>query len=203
MFVNHIYATSENLPPFGSHLCEYVTAANGVFVRARRPGLEAMLPVCLNFQSEIRGLVRVEPYVRLEHGPIPSAIIRQVLAWMEAAAPFELLAWIKADPVYRAIRPAQSASTSHCRPQDAFDPDGQDALLDFHSHALHKPFFSTVDNRDEKNSFRLFAVAGSFPYPSFHTRVGLYGHFWNIPAAWIMELPAGVAIACQGEPVWN
>jgi PRTRC genetic system protein A len=203
VFVNHIYATSEILPPFGSHLCEYVTAANGVFVRARRPGLKAMLPVCLNYHAEIRGLARVEPYIRLDAGLVPACVISQALAWMQESAPMELLTWIKTDGDYSLVRPAQSATTSRCRPLDHFDPQGQNSLLDFHSHGCHKPFFSTVDNRDEKNSFRLFAVAGSFPAPSILARVGIYAHFWNIPPEWVMELPDSVVTVCEGEPVWN
>ncbi len=203
MFVNHIYATTETLPPFGSHLCEYVTAANGVFVRARRPGLEAMLPVCLNYQADIRGLAQVEPYIRLDAGLIPAGVITQALEWMAKAAPLELLTWIKTDGDYSLFRPAQSATSSRCRPLDPFDPQGQNALLDFHSHGLHKPFFSTVDNRDEKNGFRLFAVAGNFPNPVILARIGIYGHFWNIPPEWVMELPEGLLSIEEGEPLWN
>ncbi|MEI7848842.1 MAG: hypothetical protein WCK35_23780 [Chloroflexota bacterium] len=203
MFVNHIYATSTELPPFGSHLCEYVTAANGVFVRARRPGLEAMLPVCLSYQAEIRGLALVEPYVRLDAGLIPAGVITQALEWMAKADPLELLTWVRADRDYSLVCPAQSATTSRCRPLDPFDPQGQNALLDFHSHGLHKPFFSTVDNRDEKNGFRLFAVAGNFPNPVILARIGIYGHFWNIPPEWVMELPEGLLSIEEGEPLWN
>jgi PRTRC genetic system protein A len=203
MFVNHIYATSPELPPFGSHLCEYVTSASGVFVRARRPGLEVMLPVCLTYQAEIRGLAQLQPYVRLDAGLIPACLISQALDWMKASAPPELLTWIKVDGDYSLVRPAQSTTTSRCQPLDPFDPQGQNALLDFHSHGLHKPFFSGVDNRDEKNSFRLFAVTGGFPNPSILARVGIYGHFWNIPPEWVMELPAGLLAIKEGEPAWN
>ena len=203
MFINHIHATSTELPPFGSHLCEYVTAANGVFVRARRSGMEAMLPVCLTYQAEIRGLAQVEPYVRLDAGLIHSGVISQALEWMAEAAPLELLTWVRANGDYNLVRPAQTATSSRCRPLDPFDPQGQNALLDFHSHGLHKPFFSTVDDRDEKNSFRLFAVAGNFPTPSILVRVGIYGHFWNIPPEWVMELPVGLLAIEEGEPLWN
>jgi PRTRC genetic system protein A len=203
VFVNHIYAISPELPPCGSHLCEYITAANGVFVRAQRPGLEAMLPVCLSYQAEIRGLAQVEPYLRLDAGLITAGVISQALTWMEESVPFELLTWIKADGYYSPVRPAQSTTTSRCRPVDPFDPQGQNALLDFHSHGLHKPFFSTEDNRDEKNGFRLFAVAGGFPTPSILARVGIYGHFWSIPPKWIMELPVGLLAIEEGVPVWN
>ena len=203
MFVNHIYATSEVLPPFGDYLCEYITAAGGIFVRARRPGLEALLPVCQNYGADIRGLAQVEPYVRLDGGLISGEVIGQALEWMRQSAPLELLTWIGWEMGYSAFRPAQSATTSRCRPMDPCNPLGQNALMDFHSHGLHEPMFSTVDNRDEKNGFRLFAVAGGFPSPSILVRVGIYGHFWNIPPEWVMELPEEVVAAQKGEPLWN
>lgn len=203
MFVNHIYAISKSLPVFGDNLCEYVTAANGVFVRAKRPGLEAMLPVCMSYQAEIRGLAQVEPSVQLDAGLIPLDVISQALVWMEQAAPLELLAWVKAGSDYSIVRPAQIATICRCQPLDPFDQQGQNALLDFHSHGLHTPFFSAVDNSDEKNSFRLFAVAGGFPTPTILTRVGIYGHFWNIPPEWVMDVPESVMTNYEGEPLWN
>jgi PRTRC genetic system protein A len=196
MFVNHIYAISENLPPFGDSLCEYVTAANGVFVRARRPGLEALLPVCWNRGAEIRGLAKVEPYVRLDGGRISVSAMAQALDWMRLIAPLELLTWIKWEAAgYYAFLPEQTTTASRCKPADPFDAQGQNALMDFHSHGGFPPFFSTTDDQDEKNGFRLFAVAGNFQecaQPAILVRVGIYGHFWSIPPVWVMELPDGI-----------
>ena len=198
MFVNHIYATSTELPPFSDTLCEYITAANGVFVRAKRPGLEAMLPVCLNFTLAIRGLSSLTPYVRLEAGPIPEPVIAWAQDSMAQAAPRELLTWVNWADGYIGAAPEQTTTTNRCKPLDPFDPLGQTALLDFHSHGLEKPFFSTIDNRDERQGFRLFAVAGGFPHPSILVRVGIYGHFWQIPPEWVMELPKGLIPAYEG-----
>ena len=193
MFVNHIYATSKALPPFGDTLCEYVTAANGVFVRAKRPGLETMLPVSWNCGTEIRGLANVEPYVRLEGGRIPISVSTQALDWMRRAAPLELLTWVKWEAGgYHVFLPEQTATASRCKPKNPFDVQGQNALMDFHSHGNTPPFFSTTDDQDEKNGFRLFAVAGNFcagPEADLLVRVGVYGHFWIIPPVWVMELP--------------
>ena len=196
MFVNHICATSENLPPFGDSLCEYVTAANGVFVRARRPGLGAMLPVCQNRGAEIRGLAKVVPYVHLDGGRIPVCATAQALDWMRQAAPLELLTWVKWETAgYYAFLPEQTTTANRCRPTNPFDAQGQNALMDFHSHGSFPPFFSTTDDLDEKSGFRLFAVAGNFQayaQPVVLARVGIYGHFWSIPPAWVMELPDGI-----------
>lgn len=206
MFVNHMYATSENLPPFGDSLCEYVTASNGVFVRAKRPGLEAMIPVSWNSGAEIRGLVKVEPYVCLDGGRIPLPVIAQALDWMRQVTPLELLTWIKWESDYAVFLPKQTTTASRCRPFDPFDAQGQNALMDFHSHGSNPPFFSTVDDLDEKNGFRLFAVAGDFqPYtrPEIVVRVGIYGHFWMIPPARVMELPEDSDDTLERSLTWN
>jgi PRTRC genetic system protein A len=199
MFFNHIHATSQKLPPFGPYLCEYVTASNGVFVRAKRPGLEAMLPVCLNFNGGIRGLVPLTPYVRLEAGLISEHLIGQAVEQMEQAAPLELLAWVGYVGCYHLTIPAQTQTENRCKPLDPCDARGQTALLDFHSHGIHPPFFSTIDTKDESQGFRLFAVAGNFPSPTILVRLGINGHFWQIPPDWVMELPKGLTHAMLGE----
>lgn len=186
MFTNHFCATSPDLPPFGDHLCEYILAGNGVFVRARRPGLEALIPVAA---ADIRGLVSLKPFVKLTNGSIGSDIVGSILAWMREAAPQELLAWVGCEGTgYSACSPEQVTSESRCKPVNPFDLQGQNAILDIHSHGNHRPFFSTTDNADEKNGFRLYAVVGGFPTPFVSMRVGIYGHFWNFPAADVMEI---------------
>lgn len=202
MFVNHIYATTPKLPPFGEHLCEYVTAANGVFVRARRPGLEAMLPLGPDFEPPIRGLATLEPFIRLEHGRIPSAVIGEALDWMSQAVPLELLVWISWENGYQAVMPVQQSTAHRCAPLDPFDLRGQKALMDFHSHGAQTPFFSKVDDRDEQHGFRLLAVFGCFPLPSVVVRAGIFGHFWTIPPEWVMQLPAGLFPA-EKDPKWR
>jgi PRTRC genetic system protein A len=198
MFTKHMYATSPDLPPFGAYLCEYVTAANGVFARARRPGLEAMLPVCLNFNSAIRDLHPLTPYIRLDGGPIPASVIAQAVDRMSQAAPRELLTWVIRRQEYSLVVPQQTNTISRCKPLDIFDPLGCEALLDFHSHGQASPFFSPVDDRDERTGFRLFAVAGWFPEPKILVRLGIYGHFWQIPPDWVMELPDNTTPVFEG-----
>lgn len=199
MLTKHLYAANPTLPPFGSFLCEYVTAANGVFVRARRNGLEAMLPVCLSFNGAIRDLYPQAPYVRLTNGRISAPVIAQAVDWMAAAAPLELLTWVNYDASrFSLVKPEQTMTETSCKPNDPFGLDGQNALLDFHSHGRACPFFSEQDDRDERIGFRLFAVAGCFPNPKILVRVGIYGHFWQIPPDWVMEVPENLSWAVEG-----
>jgi PRTRC genetic system protein A len=199
MFINHLHATGRELPPFGPYLCEYLTASNGVFVRAKRPGLEVLLPVCLGFNGGIRGLFPLTPYVHLEAGPIPASLIRAAVSRMAASAPDELLVWVGLNGAYHLTIPEQTATENHCKPVNPLDLRGQNALLDFHSHGFAPPFFSTIDNKDESRGFRLYAVAGNFPNPTLLVRVGIYGHFWQFPPDWVMELPPEIAPEWAGE----
>ena len=46
-----------------------------------------------------------------------------------------------------------------------------------------------MDNEDE-TGFRIYGVCGNFHrQPAITFRVGLYGHFYQIPASLIVELP--------------
>ncbi len=198
MFINHLHVTEKDLPPFGPYLCEYLTAANGVFVRARRPGMEALLPVCLGANGGIRGLYPLTPYIHLDAGPIPAGVICEAVVRMAAAAPSELLVWVGLNGEYHLTIPEQTTTENRCKPLDPLDSRGQNALLDFHSHGFHSPFFSTIDNKDESQGFRLYAVAGCFYGPTLLVRVGIYGHFWQIPPDWVMELPDEILPAWEG-----
>src|SRR5205807_9814322 len=73
--VGHLLMEQPILPPmpwpYG-----YVVAANGVFVWAKREGLEALIPVT---SSPIRGLSPVEPYVRLAYPPVDVGLVSEML----------------------------------------------------------------------------------------------------------------------------
>ena len=65
-------------------------------------------------------------------------------------------------------------------------------MIDLHSHARFAPFFSPVDDRDE-TGFRIYAVIGSLnKVPAISVRVGVYSHYYSIPASTVFELPKGI-----------
>jgi PRTRC genetic system protein A len=202
MFVCHIHALEgQELPPFGNYLMEYITAANGVFVRAKRPGLEALQPVCWNPGPAIRGLAEVQPYVRVEY-PIPSLAIGWALDCAYQAMPHEVLVWINwqsGKGGWRAYRPAQTTTAVMCKPHDPSNPLGHEAVVDIHSHNSMPAFFSRTDDQDEKAGFRLYAVVGRLDTePEILVRVGIFGHFSVISASSVMDLPLGLHDVSQG-----
>ena len=191
IFTKYILAETETLPAIDpACLYEFVTAGNGIFVRARRCGLEAMIPIST---CEIRGLKAVKPYVRLEAGRIPLICTQTILAEFQNDLPNESLFWVKLeDRKWKVIKPRQIADENSVHPVDPFDPAGTAALLDVHSHNTMEPFFSTDDDKDE-TGFRIFAVFGLLDtQPCVIARVGIYGYCWRLDASDVFVLPYGV-----------
>jgi PRTRC genetic system protein A len=191
MFTKYILAETDTLPAIDpACLYEFVMASNGVFVRARRCGLEAMIPVST---CEIRGLKAVKPYVRVEAGKIPLICTQTILAEFQRDLPNESLIWVKLEEKkWRVIKPEQIADENSVRPVDPFDPASIAALVDVHSHDTMEPFFSTDDDRDE-TGFRIFAVFGLLDtQPCVMARVGIYGYYWRLDAGDVFVLPEGV-----------
>jgi PRTRC genetic system protein A len=191
MFTKYILAETDTLPAIDpASLFEFVIAGNGVFVRARRCGLEAMIPVSM---CEIRGLQAVKPYVRLDAGKIPLICTQMILSEFQRDLPNESLFWVRLeDKKWKVIKPRQIADENSVHPVDPFDPAGAAALLDVHSHNTMEPFFSTDDDKDE-TGFRIFAVFGLLDIqPCVMARVGIYGYCWSLDAGDVFVLPEGV-----------
>ena len=191
VFTKYILAETNTLPAINpTSLYEFVIAGNGVFVRAHRCGLEAMIPISM---CEIRGLQPVEPYVRLEAGKIPMICTQAILAEFQSDLPNESLVWVRVeDKKWKVIKPEQIADENSVHPVDPFDPAGIAALVDVHSHDTMEPFFSTKDDKDE-TGFRIFAVFGLLDtQPCVMARVGIYGYCWQLNAGDVFVLPDGV-----------
>lgn len=196
MFTKYILAETDTLPPIGpSSMYEFVIAGNGVFVRARRRELEALIPVS---RCEIRGLRPVHPYVRMEAGKVPLVCTQAILTEFQRDLPNESLIWLKLDEGrWKVVKPRQVSDENSVYPADPFDPDGVNAFLDVHSHNTMTPFFSTDDDRDE-TGFRIFAVFGLLDrLPCVTARIGIYGYYWHLGAGDVFVLPDGVQDAVK------
>jgi PRTRC genetic system protein A len=189
MFVNHIFASGPELPSILPCLYEYVFASNGIFVRAKRPGLEALIWVASTRQP-VRGLSAVKPYVKVSNR-VPRHQVARLFEMAYRADGKEILFYLGGNP-WRITVPEQVQQIGSVRPVDPY-AGGADTLLEMHSHHNMGAFFSSTDDRDEVSGFRLFAVLGRLnSRPAILVRVGIFGHFWLIPAGMVFELPAGV-----------
>lgn len=192
MFVNHLLARGETLPEKGPCLYEYVFGANGIFVRAKRPELEALIWVA-STRERIRGLSDVTPVVTIRER-VPARAVARMIEMAYLAEHFEILFYIAHTPDgWRMTSPNQDQRHTSVRPVDPF-AGGTDTVIELHSHHSMQAFFSATDDREERAGFRVYSVIGDLVMrPTILTRVGIYGHFWNIPSEWIYSLPVGVS----------
>lgn len=197
-FVTYNVLEGDNLPPVApAVLYQYWLTGSGIYLRAWRAGIEVFMPVA---KGEVRGLARLEPYLKMEYPPIGNDLLeravelsRQAKDWL--GRPVEKLfhfSWDTGQSQWRLEIPAQIQSSCRVRPLESGPGSSYErAILELHSHNLMPAFFSQTDNRDESRSFRLFAVIGRLfdEQPQIRVRVGVFGHFWEIPASRVFFKP--------------
>ena len=202
--VQHLVVQDDGrLPPVPDCLYAYIMAGNGVFLYAKRDGLEVLIPAS---RARITGLPPLEPFVNMPR--VPRVLMEHVLQASRENLPDEILFWFNFDHgqrVWNVDAPLQICRPASVFPVDKSDPLGIQALIDLHSHALMEPFFSPADNKDEQG-FRIFAVIGKVNgKPGIRVRVGVYGNYWDIPASMIFELPEEIRDAYfgKGEAIYD
>jgi PRTRC genetic system protein A len=191
--VSHKVIKEPTLPEHTSHLYEYLFAANGVFVRAKRPNLEVLVPVTV-YERYIRGLATVTPYVKLTSDKIPINILLKMLEESRNVGSNEILFHLNYNNQWQLETPLQIQTPSSCKPlNDDRNSTFANALIDAHSHAFMPAFFSPTDDKDE-TGFRIYTVLGrvNTNAPEICTRIGLYQHYWDIPSHLIYELPGSI-----------
>ena len=187
-FVGYKVVTDPTLPPIASWMKEYWLAGNGVFVRAERSGLSACIPIAL---CTIPGLPSLTPYVLLPYPLVPTDIVNAMLSAAQAVGKKEILFYLSfTQGKWQLDIPSQLATTCSVKPLDLSSNSYSSALIEVHSHHSMSAQFSVVDDLEESGKFRLFAVLGEiFTRPTINVRVGIYNHFWQIPACWVFEIP--------------
>lgn len=191
MFVSHIFATSATLPPQPPGLYQYVVGANGIFVRAERPELAAQICIAPTF-DEVRGLEPLTAYARIRRR-VPAWMLARMFEMAYRAGNREILFYLSLtggeNTRWRVQLPDQVQQGASVRPVDPY-AGGADTVIEVHSHHKMQAFFSSTDDREERTGFRVYAVLGDLGgEPEILARVGIHGHFMNIPAGWVFELP--------------
>jgi PRTRC genetic system protein A len=177
-----------SLPKIPSCLYAYIMAGNGVFVYAWRLGLEALIPV---LTGKIAGLPELTPRVNIAKR-VPASLLEDALRFCKQVFPNETLFWFNWTDDWSIHIPDQQITNASAVPCDRHDKAGTRALIDLHSHARFSPLFSPTDNQDEVG-FRIYAVIGNVDKtPTISVRVGVYSHYFNIPASAVFELPDGI-----------
>lgn len=187
--IDYKIATSPALPPLSAVMKEYWLASNGVFVRAKRQGLYGCIPIAL---CNIPGLTAVDPNVQMEYPRVRASIISTMLSAAQAQGKKEILFYLSfVDSNWQLDIPEQVASPTSVKSLVAsLGSAYETALIEVHSHHQMNAQFSLTDDLEESGKFRIFAVMGEiFTRPTINVRVGIYSHFWQIPANWVFEMP--------------
>src|SRR5260221_9601035 len=184
-----------SLPETSDCLYAYIMAGNGVFLNARRGGLEVLIPVS---NSRIAALPTLIPFVRLS-SCVPKNLLFTALELSRRNFPNEMLFWFNLNDRWSIDVPDQLTRPASVMPVDKMDARGTSALIDLHSHGALSPFFSPIDNRDEQG-FRIYAVIGEVDkVPKLCVRAGVYGHYFDIPAATVFEMPNDIVDVYEDE----
>ncbi|MEJ7860482.1 MAG: hypothetical protein WKF90_02480 [Pyrinomonadaceae bacterium] len=181
--------------PITAPLYEIVIARNGVFKRARRREMNAVIEQSA-FSVEIPELAIGEARVELIE-KIPARIFAEILTHArdstDAACFTENLYAVCRDNetgnyFWKEVSRTRSfGSTIACDD----DPVYQNALLEIHTHPPGCRYFSSQDDRDESGKFRLFGILVDIhsEKPFIRLRVGIYDSFCEIPVETVADAP--------------
>jgi len=197
------FARIDPLPEYDAAMSEYIFGTNGLHRRARRPGLEAIVPA----SPPARLLKPVESYVCMSAPRVPINLVREMLdlarrqrnrtnpvcACSEFVETLFFFLWNDRESRWTLHVPPQDQTLWSVRATDTrADSAYANALIEVHSHHREKAFFSRADNVDEVG-FRIYGVLGRiFSHPELKVRVSVYGDWWELPASQIFELPEEV-----------
>ena len=196
--VQHLVVNTDgSLPEIPNCLYTYIMAGNGVFVYARRPGLEALILISMCKMAELPELT---PQVNISQR-VTAFQMAGVLHVFQQVFPSEALFWFNWADEWSIHIPQQQTTKTSVVPCDPYNKAGTSALIDLHSHASFSPFFSPTDDQDERG-FRIYAVIGNVDRtPRMSVRVGVYSHYFNIPASTVFELPDGIQDIYEQEDI--
>lgn len=167
---------------------DYIFSADGTYIQSTSPLLTARIMVA---EYELRGLQPVTEKVVLEHGLIPGLLMELVLDAMLANPRAELFAAIRWDgESYGVVLPQQTRGAASVEYEKV-----PDTVLEIHSHANMRAFFSMTDDQDEQG-FMLYLVVGKLDQLEMEMscRIGIYGYFSPVgwPEVFSGPLPSAV-----------
>lgn len=199
--IGHHFVTTLPLPPSTAIAYQYLVAANGIFLRAENPYLSVIIPVHTFTTSLIRGLEPLTPSVSVHHPRLPETLLTATLAdacthtdatahLIEVLYFFLLHADTDGTTTFSVMKPPQTAGVAHVHHLHTPEADPDPILLELHTHGTMSAFWSGTDNRDEQG-FCFYAVVGHLDHdhPSIRLRLGVYGHFWEVPLSTLFHIP--------------
>lgn len=168
----------------------YVLESTGLFKCARTLSFRACVPIA-RWSRPLPGLqANISPGIRMIHGLIPGSFLDAALTEAKRASwaqPKEIMFQVVINGRRAYLRrPAQWCTAARIKYRAL---EGENAILDLHSHHSMRASFSTTDNGDEQG-LKIYGVMGQiFKRPAIRLRVGIYGDFHPIPATAVFSAP--------------
>src|SRR5262245_49544035 len=161
---------------------DYLLAADGLYLHAKREELEICLQVA---PAEVRGLEGCFEKFAFGLPKVPNNLVKEILyiSTSYAQDSKERLFWLEHSPHntydngWSICHPLQMSSASSCRPIEGQDEAYQRAIIVIHSHHSKPAQFSRMDNRNV-TGFRLYRVLEQLTKKSeIRLRVDCYSYF--------------------------
>lgn len=174
---------------------EYLMAAGGIFIRARRREFTACLPLC---EKKINGLPEVESGITWHKPKISSRLWQHILEHARAnsgdAGNFRedvyVVYWNEniSDWIWKPVSRERSLAATLA--EDRLEEYGE-ACIELHTHPPGAIHFSGADDLDESGKFRIFGILIDVhsPKPKIRFRCGIYDVFAPIQATYVSEMP--------------
>ena len=194
-FVEHKIASAET-ESVTAAMYEYLMAAGGVFIRAKRREFTACLPLC---EKKINSLPEVTSGIIWHKPKISSLLWQHILEHARTnsgdAGDFRedvyAVYWNEnvGDWSWKPISRERSLAATLA--EDRLAEYGE-ACIEIHTHPLGAIHFSGADDRDERGKFRIFGILVDIhsETPKIRFRCGIYDFFALIPATYVSEIPA-------------
>lgn len=165
-----------------------IVAANGVFVQFRRFWLDCITQVGNVNPSLPLPYGRVQPKLQLSFGRLPVCLIESFIAAARTALPNECAGALVAapgQPLRLIVHRTEWASDERIDYRIEGLRDGEQVVLDLHSHGFGRAFFSSEDDADDLG-VKLSGVVGNLgdELPSAAFRLCLNRVFQPLADPW-------------------
>ncbi|MCE1255784.1 MAG: Mov34/MPN/PAD-1 family protein [Anaerolineae bacterium] len=129
----------------------------------------------------------MQPFIKLPD-LVPAQYLQSIIRKSQRMLPNEALFYLSYETAWKAVMPNQRVTQTSVTPSDPFDDFSSRALIELHSHNTMPARFSSIDDGDE-TGFKLYAVIGNITGSKIElcVRVGIYGHFCEVPAKLVFQ----------------
>lgn len=196
-FVEYKIATSKS-EAITAIKFEYLLAAGGLFIRAKRREFSVCLPLCSSLR--VKGLPEVASKIVWHKPKIPAFVWREILENARRANDFTefkedvfVIFWVEAEGVWKWRKISKERKWAATIADDIL-PEYAEACIELHTHPEGAYHFSRADDRDETGKFRIFGILINVHSntPKIRFRSGVYEYFVPIPASYVSEMPAEI-----------